>query len=52
MDILGQPASTFAEFTGDLFKLKELLDKTVELQGQLVRDLGEVAKHEERFTLW
>jgi len=49
--ILGRQASAFAEYRLLLLDIKRLMDEAVEVQGRLVRELGEIAKLEEVFTL-
>ena len=49
--VLGQGATLFAEYQNDLLAIKSLLDSTVEIQGQLMRSLGDPATQEEMFTL-
>jgi hypothetical protein len=44
--VLGQAASAFANYRKELVDLKKLADETVELQGRLIRDLGDISKHE------
>ncbi|MGB0678644.1 MAG: hypothetical protein ACPGUV_03175 [Polyangiales bacterium] len=52
--VLGQQTSVFAEYQLEVSKLKELIggekDSLMKLQGQLQKDLGEIAKLEEVFT--
>jgi hypothetical protein len=41
--VLGQQASAFAEYKRGLLELKQLLDKTTEVQGRLESELGQIA---------
>jgi hypothetical protein len=41
--VLGQQAGAFAEYRRALLDLKQLLDKTTELQGRLENELGQIA---------
>ncbi len=43
MGILGQPASLFAEYRRDVAEISTLMNKTVEIQGRLIRTLSDVA---------
>ncbi len=45
--VLGEQASLFANYVGSLSETKGLLDRTVELQGRLETDLGQIARLEE-----
>ena len=45
--ILGRQASAFAEYRALLVDIKRLMDATVEVQGRLTRELGDIAKLEE-----
>jgi hypothetical protein len=45
--VLGEQASLFATYVGSLSETKGLLDRTVELQGRLETDLGQIARLEE-----
>jgi len=45
--VLGEQASLFANFVGSISDTKGLLDRTVELQGRLETDLGQIARLEE-----
>lgn len=44
--VLGQPASAFAEYQRDLMQIKQLMDQTVEVQGRLETELGNIARLE------
>jgi hypothetical protein len=41
--ILGETANLFAKFRGDLMDLNARMDKTQQMQGQLIKDLGPIA---------
>jgi hypothetical protein len=43
-DILSAPTSQFQNFARDLVEAKTLADQTVEIQGRLIQQLGELAK--------
>lgn len=43
-DILGAPTSVFQTYARDLMEAKTLADQTVEIQGRLIQQLGELAK--------
>jgi hypothetical protein len=43
MPTLGAAANLFGSFRGDLVATKALMDRTVEVQGRLVKELGKVA---------
>jgi len=43
-DLLAAGASAFQQYARDLTELKKLLDDTVEVQGRLIREIGDVAK--------
>jgi hypothetical protein len=43
MGILGQAASQFAEFRGEVTKLNLMMNQTMEIQGRLIKMMGEVA---------
>jgi hypothetical protein len=43
MGILGQPASLFAEYRRDVAEISTLMNKTVEIQGRLIKTLSDVA---------
>lgn len=43
-DILGAPTSAFQTYARDLMEAKTLADQTVEIQGRLIQQLGELAK--------
>jgi hypothetical protein len=45
--VLGEQASLFATYAASLSEAKGLLDRTVELQGRLETDLGQIARLEE-----
>ncbi len=45
--VLGEQASLFANYAASLSEAKGLLDRTVELQGRLETDLGQIARLEE-----
>ncbi len=47
--VLGQQAGEFAQYSADLTEIKTLVDHTMEIQGQLETELGEIARLEE---LW
>ncbi|MFW6050341.1 MAG: hypothetical protein ACODAU_04160 [Myxococcota bacterium] len=49
--VLGKRASEFSEYQRDLMDLKEHMEATMETQGRLERELGEVASLEEVFAL-
>lgn len=51
LGVLGSRANEFAEYQRDLLEIKQLMDKTMENQGRLERELGEVASLEEVFAL-
>jgi len=43
-DFLAAGASAFQQYARELTELKKLLDETVEVQGRLIREIGDVAK--------
>lgn len=43
MGILGQPASLFAEYRRDVAEISTIMNKTVEIQGRLIKMLSDVA---------
>jgi len=43
MGTLGQVANQFGEFRGEVTKLNLLMNKTMEIQGRLIKTMGEVA---------
>jgi hypothetical protein len=43
-DILGAPTSVFQTYARDLMEAKTLADQTLEIQGRLIQQLGELAK--------
>ncbi|HJK98468.1 MAG TPA: hypothetical protein RMF84_14660, partial [Polyangiaceae bacterium LLY-WYZ-14_1] len=49
--VLGQQASDFAEYNRKLLELSQLMTKTVEAQGNLESDLGEIAALTEVFAI-
>lgn len=49
--VLGQQASVFAEYQRDLIALRQLADSTLEVQGRLERELGEIARLREVLSL-
>lgn len=49
-NILGEASQPFAEFRSDVQELQSLMKKTQEVQGRLIKSLGEVASLEEQFT--
>jgi hypothetical protein len=51
LGVLGNRASEFATYQRHLLELKQLMDKVVEAQGRLERELGEVASLKEVFAL-
>jgi hypothetical protein len=52
MGVLGQQVSEFAQYSADLTELKTLVDGTMEIQGRLETELGEIARLEEVFELF
>jgi len=46
-NILGESANLFAKYRSDLMELNARMDKTVEVQGGLIRDLGPIASMSE-----
>ncbi len=48
MPILGAGAKLFGDFRGELMETQALMDKTVEIQGRLLKELGKVAALEEQ----
>jgi hypothetical protein len=51
LGVLGNRASEFTGYQRDLLDLKQLMDKAMEAQGRLERELGEVASLTEVFAL-
>jgi hypothetical protein len=51
MGLLGAGASLFGQLRGDLVETQQLLDKTSELQGRLLKELGKVAALQEQKLL-
>jgi len=49
--MLAQGATPFAQYVAELAALKQLLESTAEVQGQLERGLSEIAALQERFAL-
>lgn len=49
--VLGQRASAFLDYVRQIRELQDLLQKTVETQGQLTTSLSEIARLEEQFTI-
>lgn len=43
INVLGQQASAFGQYRSSLTELKTLLDKTIEVQGRLENELGQIA---------
>lgn len=43
MSILGQPANAFREMRAELMDLNAIMSKTLETQGRLLKDLGQIA---------
>lgn len=43
-EVLGAPTNMFQSYARDLMEAKTLADQTVEIQGRLIQQLGEVAK--------
>jgi hypothetical protein len=43
MAILGQPADAFREMRAEFLGLNEIMTKTLETQGRLLKDLGQIA---------
>jgi hypothetical protein len=41
--ILGAPTSIFSEFRGNVSDINGIMTKTVEIQGRLLKSLGEIA---------
>jgi hypothetical protein len=48
MKTLGSSAKLFGEFRGDITEISNLMEKTTESQGRLIKRLGEIAALEER----
>jgi hypothetical protein len=48
MASLGSGANLFGEFRSDLDAASALMDKTLEIQGRLLQELGKVASLKER----
>ncbi len=48
--VLGEQATEFAVYQRDVLRLKKLVDEAIEMQGNLERELGEIAKLEEIFA--
>jgi len=49
--VLGQQANEFAEYNALISEIKQLMDRTIEVQGRLERNLGDIARLEEVFTI-
>ena len=43
VNVLGQQANAFGQYRANLAELKTLLDKTIEIQGRLETELGQIA---------
>jgi hypothetical protein len=48
MKTLGSSANLFGEYRRDLTEVGAIMEKTAEMQGRLIKRLGEVAALEER----
>lgn len=49
--VLGEQAGDFAQYSAQIAEIKQLMDRTIEVQGRLERELGDVARLEEVFSL-
>jgi hypothetical protein len=49
--VLGEQASEFAQYSAQLADIKQLMDRTMEVQGRLERELGDIARLQEVFSL-
>ena len=48
--VIGEQASEFGQYTAQLAEIKATMDRTMEVQGRLERELGDVARLEEVFA--
>jgi hypothetical protein len=48
--VLGRQAGPFAEYQRDLLVINQLMEKTMEVQGRLETELGNIARLEEQFS--
>ena len=45
--VLGEQANEFAQYSALISEIKQLMDRTIEVQGRLERELGDIARLEE-----